>query len=338
MTSNTKSPHFLYSQGQSNSDDMNHYLVYSTIGLFILNIILLLYISYKLYLFKTRKPSSSVDKQNRRYRGLIFGFIFLALIIRGSFEITLVIYISDNPSSTVFSSIGTLIDSLPILLFISIASAFSYFWHEIYSSFDEHLNFPKQSRSWRLKFILILINVALYLGYIALVNAYICYQWQSTLVTLHSVCLLSLIFCTVLLKINGSNLYNKVLTLVSYTGRNVRSSRGFRLIYIILMVCCILRCIKECISIYFAVVVGENIFKAMTEAEGGAYLSLLILYIVLFYVLGEYGLFFSLIKLLDFYADKAKVTCSTIEGHPDSRVSLIQDRLDENPISPYLLN
>lgn len=333
MSKNTKSLHLRHLQTKSNSD-MDHYLEYSIIGLFILNLILLLYLSYKLYVFKTRKPISSLEKQNRRYRGFIFVFIFLALLIRGSFEITQVIYINQSSSSTVFSSIGTLIDSLPVLLFISIASAFSYFWHEIYSSFDEHLNLQKQS-SWRLKFILVLVNVVLYLGYVALANAYLTYDWKYTLITLHSICLLSLIFCTILLKVNGSNLYKKVLTLVSYTGRNVRSSRGFRSIYLILLTCCALRCIKECISIYFSIAVGDNILKELANAE---YLSLLILYVVFFYVLGEYGLFLSLIKMLDFYADKAKITCSTIEGHRDSTASLMHDRMDDNPLSPHLLN
>lgn len=333
MSYDTKSLHLRHLQTKSTSD-MDHYLEYSIISLLVLNIILLVYISYKLYIFKTRKPISSLEKKNRRYRGFIFAFIFLALVIRGSFEITQVIYINQSSSSTVFSSIGTLIDTLPVLLFISIASAFSYFWHEIYSSFDEHLNFQRQT-GWRLKFILILVNVVLYLGYIALANAYLTYDWKYTLMTLHSICLVSLISCTILLKINGSNLYKKVLTLVSYTGRNVRSSRGFRLIYIILLVCCGLRCIKECISIYFSIAVGDNILKELANAE---YLSLLILYIVLFYVLGEYGLFLSLIKLLDFYADKAKITCSTIEGHRDSTASLMQDRFDDNPLSPHFVN
>ena len=333
MSQITKSLHLRHLQAKSSSD-MDHYLEYSIIGLLVLNLILLLYLSYKLYIFKTRKSVSSLEKKNRRYRGFIFGFIFLALLIRGSFEITQVIYINQSSSSTVFSSIGTLIDSLPVLLFISIASAFSYFWYEIYSSFDEHLNSQKQT-SWRFKFILILVNVVLYLGYIALANAYLSYEWKYTLLTLHSICLLSLIFCTILLKVHGSNLYKKVLTLVSYTGRNVRSSRGFRSIYIILLVCCVLRCIKECISIYFSLAVGDNILKELANAE---YLSLLIVYVILFYVLGEYGLFLSLIKLMDFYGDKAKITCSTIEGHRDSTVSLMQDRSDDTPLSPHFLN
>jgi hypothetical protein len=302
------------------------YLKFSVLALLVLNVILLLYLTYKLYKFYRRTSNSNFEKRNKQYRAFIFMLILLALLLRGVFVLDQ-IYMESNAPFNTSVYVGMISDDLPVLIFISIACAFAYFWYEIYSSFENTFNYTDQS-SGNLKTALIIFNVALYLAFSALAAVYITFKWQYTFLILHCIFIISLVASTVLLKVHGSNLYDKALTLVSYTGRNVKSSSGFRMIYILLLICCGIKCIKEGLSIFFTLTIGDNVLTALARDNNGDYLPLLIIYIALFYVFGEYGLFFCLILLLDFYADKATRSTSRKRNPRENTHALLPERIE----------
>lgn len=302
------------------------YLKYSVLALLVLNIILLLYLTYKLYKFYRRTSDSNFEKRNKQYRTFIFMLILLALLLRGVFVLDQ-LYILNKAPFSLPVDVGMISDNLPVLLFISIASAFAYFWYEIYSSFENTMNYTDQSSS-KLKTELVIFNVVLYLAFSVLAAVYVTVKWEYTFLILHCIFIISLIGSTVLLKVHGSNLYNKAMTLVLYTGRNIKSSSGFRMIYILLLICCGIKCAKEALSIFFTLTIGDNVLIALARDDNGDYLPVLIVYVALFYVFGEYGLFFCLILLLDFYADKAKSSMSRRKNNRENTRALLNDRIE----------
>lgn len=297
----------LYLYGSSSDNSIKHpYVVYTIASLLAINLILIIYLSYKLVILCRRKDKSNFERKNRRYRVLIFVLIFLSLFLRASFEGYQIYSTLYYDTTTHMEPLVLIIDALPSLLFVSIACVFCYFWYELYSSFDDSPE-PVEQRVNRKRTILVTINLTLYLAFIVCSVFHLVKDNLAYEVGVRIMCALSLLFSMIMLKIHGSRLYHRALKLISYTGRIAKSS-GFRVMYVILLFCCALKLIRETIIIYFSISVGEDLLQDLDNIQEGFHISIFIVYVIIFYVLGEYGMLFSLILLLNSYANKTKVS------------------------------
>jgi len=301
---------------------------YAVLCLLLINIALMIYLAYKLYKLVRSNPWTYFEKRNRRYRIFIFALIFSGLLLRGAFE-------GDQIYKTIFQDAtihlepyALVIDALPSLLFVSIACAFSYFWYALYSSFDEDEEGVERRRT-KFKALLIAVNMVLYTTFLACSVFHLSREGKIFTILMRSMCIAGLIFSTVLLKIHGNRLYERALRLVNYTGRTVKSSSGFKNTYIILLVCCVLKWVKEGVVLYFTVTTGEDLLQDLDYLQEGYYLAIFIVYVIAFYVLGEYGLFLMLIKLLDSYANKSRISFGTQDPKRTSLGSELMDEEDD---------
>jgi len=301
---------------------------YAVLGLLLVNISLMIYLAYKLYKLIRSNPWTYFEKRNRRYRIFIFALIFSGLLLRGAFEGDQIYKAVLYDATTHLESYALVIDALPSLLFVSIACAFSYFWYALYSSFDEDEDGVERKRV-KFRALLIAVNMTLYTTFIACSVFHLSREGKVFSILMRSMCIAGLIFSTILLKIHGNRLYDRALRLVNYTGRTVKSSSGFRKTYLILLVCCVLKWVKEGVVLYFSVTAGEDLLQDLDYLEEGYYLSIFIAYVIVFYVVGEYGLFLMLIKLLDSYANKSRISFGSQDPKRTSLGSEIMEDEEE---------
>jgi len=315
---------------QDSSDESNSsqliYLKTSIICLLILNFLMLVFVSYRIYLSRKESKDNPYPRTGKRYRGLIYFLIFVALFLRGIDEAARLVKLSMNDSKQISNNLVVILDDLPVLVFVSIASAFAHFWHSLYKNFENRTSFKANFQSLRFKICLILFNLVLYAGVIALAVVYCTLNWHWATVIIHGLFFASLVLHTFLLKTHGSRLRDRTHKLIVYTGREVRSS-GFKMIYRILLVCCVLRSIKEVVTIYLSLKFGDDPLYDLSQIGDGLYLLALVLYVGLFYVLGEYCLFLGLIICLEFYASRSRL--NTLSTEPDGR-NINSCLLDEN--------
>lgn len=298
----------LFNSDSSNS--LKHsYIEYTVIALLFINSILIGYLAYKLFILCRTKFKSNFEKKNQRYRIFIFVLILIALILRAIFGADQIYNTLQSDSTSYLEPAVLIIDALPSLIFVSIACAFSYFWHELYSSFEDS-EYDHDEKNTKFKTLLITVNATLYFTFIACSILHISENSEAFALVMRSICVLSLIFSTIMLKIHGSRLYHRALKLISCTGRVAKSS-GFRTMYIILLICCVLKTIKEGIILYFTATAGEDLLQDLDDIKDGYFLSIFFSYVVVFYLFGEYGMFLSLILLLNSYANKSRVSFGT---------------------------
>lgn len=298
----------------------------SAIVLLTLNVVLIIYLSYRLYKYFRYTPNSAFEKKNRHHRSFIYLLILVSLLLRGASQ---VFQMLGKHRHTVGLTILVITEALPTLLFVSIAGTFAYFWHKIYSSFcaEPHTQIGK-----KFKVFLVIFNVLLYLTFGTLATLNLTQTWQYNPNYIHSVFLGSLILSTILLLIHGSRLYKRTMEFIDYTRRNIKSAsaEGFRRIYFILIVCCLLKCLKEVLTITFANTMGvRNLLRHLAESKDEYYIAGFVAYIVFFYVIGEYLLFFSLILLLESYANKAKLICG---DDRETAAYLLEDNHGPSPL------
>lgn len=319
------------SEEVDNNQNQLLYTKTSIIILLILNLLVLTFVSYRIYLFR---KNNEYPRQGKQYRGWIYFLIFMALLLRGLDEATRIFNLANTGSDQISNEIVVILDDLPVLLFITIASAFAHYWHNIYRSFDNQTSFKANFQSLRFKICLILFNLMLYAGFIALAVVYFVKEWHYATVIIHSLFFASLALHTFLLKVHGSRLHDRTHKMVVYTGREVRSS-GFKVIYHILLICCVLRSIKEVVTIYLSIQFGDDPLVDLLNIGDGLYLLALVAFVGLFYVLGEYCLFLALVLCLEFYASKSRLTISTEDDGRNINSCLLDDDHHYQNCSPF---
>lgn len=287
-----------------NQANKRPYIKYTIIALLSLNVAFMIYLSCKLWTLLRLPANTHFEKRNRRYRVLIYVLIFLGLLLRAVFEGDQLYQAIFQEQTKHLEPFALIIDALPSLILMSIACAFSYFWHALYSSFEVADSF--QARRTRFGFLLIALNIILYTVFIACSVLHFSLESRALAIIMRSLCVFGIIFGTVMLNIHGNRLYERALHLVNYTGRNVKSTSGFKRTYNLLLICSVIKCIKEGITLCFSIFVGPQFLDVLENLEEGVYLPLFIAYVLGFYVVGEYGMFLSLIKLLDSSANRSK--------------------------------
>ena len=291
----------------------------SLIGLLVVNVLLLLFLSYKIIKFIFMAPETKLERKTKNYRLIILAFIFLSLLVRAFFGFYKLFTPNDAYSNGESPfSIGLIaINCIPLAFFVSIASVFSYYWHNLYTSF-ERVNGSANQRSKVFKIFLIVANASLYIIFATLITVALTTLWDKSLVALNILFMVYLILSTAMLAVHGTRLYERALRLMTYAGNVVKSTSGFLITYRTLLFCCAIKIINCASSIYFEVT--GSFVKILFREDGQCDIWIWVAYMITFIIVGEYVLYGSLILLLDFNANKAKT------GSVDDRTQVVDGR------------
>ena len=260
---------------------------YGLAALLFINVVLVSYVSFRLcyFLYKLCTSPSS-EKKSFKSRLQIFGLIWIYLVLVGASRALHLYEALTDQIRQDRNPLLLIIDTVPTLFFITITTTFAYRWYKIYSSYDE----AYQARAGRFnsfKAFLLLFNLVFYIGFIALSIYYSFHLSFNAPIIMQTILIPGIIGGALLLRKHGNTLQDRTVKLLNYTGRKVQTS-GFRTIYRILIFCCWLKCIQEVVAIVFS---GTDEFNLS--------LGLFIGYVVIFNIVGEYGVFLSIILLLE---------------------------------------
>jgi len=283
---------------------------------FVPNFALLTYTAVKL--IQSLKRSENVEKYGQN-RTVVFSLIFIALLSRCIFEADQIYFhFLRNHQDPKISSAFFQLDNLPTLLIITLASFFSNYWHKHYTRFEGEG--AKASKFY--PYFLTAMNIVLYVTFITLaVLAYIYSTNKYFPAAIFGVFCLGLVIIAVILGITGKRLYKRATTFVSYTGRNIKSSKGFQRSYTSLLLCCSIKIIQQAIALSAQIDFESNfVFEFIAKAGNGWYYLYEFAFIFVFFTIGETCFFLFLIILLDINATKCeellnkKVAMTSLQG------------------------
>ncbi len=282
---------------------------------FVPNFALLTYTTVKLIQSLKRSENEAKYGQNRT---VVFSLIFIALLSRCVFEADQIYaHFLTSHQSDLTKNIFAQLDNLPILLIITLASFFSNYWHKHYIKFEgegatEGKFYP---------YFLTGINVALYAAFITLAVLFVISPSKHLQAGIFGAFALGLIIMAIVLRITGKRLYQRATTFVSYTGRNIKSSKGFQRSYSTLLFCCSIKIVQHCLALFCMLNNSSNFaFEKIVNAGSTAYYLYEIGFIFVFYTIGETLFFLFLIILLDINATKCeellnkKVAMTSLQG------------------------
>jgi len=264
---------------------------------FVLNSSLLIFTTIKL-LRKVKENENQPKGQNRK---VIFFFISLALLCRCLYEaykISCSLKAVQPPKNF---NILLLLDNLPTVFLLTLASSFSVYWHRRYSSFEGYEIGRKKANKY--KTFVVFFNILFYLVFLLeLTTVLHCDQFEiaNTRMTLvYGSFAFDLLLVTLALYITGKKLFNRTTRFITYTGRSIKSAKGFQCNFYLLLICCLIKCAQQSIFFY-----------SQLEHKMPFYLSndfvYYNLFVLLFYIGGETGVFLCLIILLDARATKCE--------------------------------
>lgn len=298
---------------------------------FVLNMGLLFYTGYKLNKIARSLETPKIKKLYGDCRTLVFVLIFMALILRCGFQAHYIysFYAQEN-ESTLEKDILAIIQKIPILLFISIASTFSNFWHQIYTSFEDYDSMTTKHKKYGDR--VLLCNIALYIAFVVLVALECAIRANGVVVAIYSISFIGLVAATLAILITGKKLHEKAVKLVNYTGRTVKSTNGFRTIYFLLITFCLIKCIQEALCIYCLIAYSSSSVIDYLALGGSNSYAFGIAYEIIVYALGESGFFLCLTIMLNIYANKTQtfLTSDTFAEKGKLDMSNIMSRSDDS--------
>ena len=283
---------------------------------FVPNLALLSYTTVKL--IQSLKRSENVEKYGQN-RTVVFSLIFIALLSRCIFEADQIYFhFLRNRQSEKLNTAFFQLDNLPTLLIITLASFFSNYWHKHYTRFEGEN--AKESSFY--PYFLTGMNIILYLSFLALaVCSFINPSNRYFAAAIFGAFCLGLVIIAVILGITGKRLYKRATTFVSYTGRNIKSSKGFQRSYSSLLLCCSIKIIQQGIALYAQIDNQSSFaFEGIVKAGGVWYYLYEFAFIFVFFTIGETCFFLFLIILLDINATKCeellnkKVAMTSLQG------------------------
>ena len=304
---------FAVSPGPTNLIDFI-VIQYIQIFLLTLNGFLMLFTLVNLLKLSFRKTTSTKEKKDTQFRIYIFTLILVAIALREISDILHLHDLSGNGKPSSFNSALIIIDALPILLFINLATTFSYFWFRTHSSFDNSQQELK-SKKKNFKQSILVFTVLLYIGFVVLSVICAVNKTLNASRLLKILLMLGLVWSAVFLIRHGRILYNKTIELMQYSRKKIRSTGVFKTIYIILLTCCVLKFIEEGLALYFS---GKDEVSLSQDANFvfvNNYLAFFIVYTIVFVLIGECLPFFLLVLLLQKNAKNQKESTSSSEKH-----------------------
>ena len=287
---------------------------YIQIFLLILNGFLLLFTLVNLSKLSFKKTTSRNEKKEAQFRIYVYTLILLAITFREISESFHLHDLSSNGKPSHFNSLLIIIDALPILLFINLATTFSYFWFRTYSSFDNSQQ-ELRTKKKNFKYSILVFTILLYTGFIILSAVCAINKNLNASRLLKVLLMFGLIWSAVFMIVHGSILYNKTIELVQYTRERLRSTGVFKTIYLLLLACCIIKCIEEGLALYFSGNDEVSLSQDSNFVFVNNYLAFFIVYTTVFVLIGECLPFFLFVLLLEKNAKKWKESTSSSNEH-----------------------
>ena len=270
------------------------------------NFIILVYTGFKLIQLGQKSGPANNDKLYGTHRRIVFSLIFFGLLSRTFFELDQLLLLFGAIKQTIgWDCIADILDNLPTVLFISLASFFSNAWHKHYSSFENNETSSLKHKMYAV--FLLVVNIVMYAVNIGLVIGY----WENFNLRLlsyfHASFLVTLIIITFALAITGKILHDQTLNFVNYTGRKIKSAVNFKKIYYLLIACCVLKCLDSGISLYLANFAKDG------QLNEKVHFYLGMISVIAFDAFAEPVFFLCLISLLNISASKCETFLNEVE-------------------------
>jgi len=290
-------------------------LAHEITGLFVINTGLFVYSFVKLLTAKANSKSKGVKPNNKLQIPLLTMFC-IAIFSRCLYQVFLIYYQYQGVRPGSFlENCFRILDNMPTLLFVTISCIFANIWHRVYSRFrqddyDEDDDVPA-SKPFNLKRWLIIFNIGLYIITIILTINNFLYKEDkvdtSRVDPMHILFCICTILMTILLGITGTRFHRRTVRWLKEMGNTVKSTKGFKTMFIFLILCCIVTCLRQLIIFYCRIVYHRSAGDTLKLAPGNIYGLLHITYLVVVFIIGESLPFLLLIRLLDSKTKKSQI-------------------------------
>ena len=279
----------------------------------VVNSILLVYTTMKLILLIKRSNLLKIDQMYGSSRVKIFFLIAGALTSRVICESTAIYeyYTQKNGDDQVESEFNIVfflfVDNAPLLCFISIASLFVTSWHNHYMSLERDNSFQHKRTKTKYERFLQAFNALIYISFCVLLGLYTVFGTAQELIIMAAMFFVGLITVTILLIKIGRELFTTIIALLNSTGQIIKSSVGFKVIFRLLVFCCFIKSLQQLIIMYSRLNSQNDVISILNFLNIGMrdYNLYFTIYVAVFYLIGESGLFLCLILLLNAMADKS---------------------------------
>jgi len=214
------------------------------------NSMLLAYTTFKVVQLWGKRNKGDNDKLYGQHRFVVFILMLINVLTKCLYDVKgLYFYYSRHSEEFVSMYIFSVIGQFRTMLVITVATYFAKSWHKSYTLFEE----TEESKSKHRMYcgLMFFINVSTYLSVI-LTPLYWVFDQFYLLTAMFGIFTINLLIVTMALGITGKNFYTRVLNLLNYTGRSIKSSRRFLKIYYLILICCVLKCLEMGMTTVFS--------------------------------------------------------------------------------------
>jgi len=206
------------------------------------NTMLLAYTTFKVMQLCGKRNRRDNDKLYGQHRFVVFILMLINVLTKCLYDVKgLYIYYSRHSENIISMYIFSVLGQFRTMLVITVATYFAKSWHKSYTLFEETEESKRKHRVYC--GIMFFINVSTY-GAVILTPLYWVLNEFYLLTAMFGMFTMNLFIVTLALGITGKNFYTRVLNLLNYTGRSVKSSRRFLRIYYLILICCTLKCME----------------------------------------------------------------------------------------------
>lgn len=264
---------------------------------------LIVYLSTKI--FRLFRGSSNLEHQRRntKYRLYIYSLIIISESIRVTAQ-SIELYNLIKKGEIFNENFYWVVQNSPSLLTFTIACVFAYFWHEVYRGFDDSYEDIERSNN-NVKNLIIGLNIPIYLGFGVVSALFLIYGTVGYLIATISIVLGAIVIGSGLLIFHGYRLHRRVMRLMQITAQTVKSSMGFTIMFRVTVFCCFIKIMNLVFLDYEVISNSGNLLAGILDMSSTAF-NIAIAMNAACCLLGELGLFFSLVVLLEIHAKKAK--------------------------------
>jgi len=205
------------------------------------NFVLLMYTSCKLLQDWTKGPAKN-DKLYGQHRFTVFSFMFICLLSKCLYDVKgLYVYYRRVAEDQIWMYIFSIVGQFRTVMIVTVATYFAKAWHRSYMLFEDSEESKRDHKIY--SGLMFFLNLSMYVSLIM-----IPLHWESGrldfLAIMFGVFEICLVIVTIALAMTGKNFYKRVVNLLSYTGRSVKSSQRFLKIYYLILICCIMKCLE----------------------------------------------------------------------------------------------
>ena len=211
------------------------------------------------------------------------------------------------------------------------ASFITSSWYDTYSSFKGDRDVRIRLSRTNYEKFLIIFNILVYLSLFVLFILFIVKPDSNIEIAITALIFITLITVTGLLIGVGRKFFKRVLKRINHKGEAMKSSASFKIIFVFLVFCCIVRSLEQLLIIYSQskkILLVSTILRllSMDQSKFGI---VYVLSSILFNVIGESGTAVSLILIINVNAGNSKNQISERYRIDRSKLELESD-LDES--------